>query len=85
MYTGRRTIRASYNGACRGCDKKITKGDVIFFQGPFKSWHVECWKARPKAPTLPGALVWEHNGPVVPKGHEHCPGCVNCGRGQSDR
>ena len=44
MYTGRRTITAKFNGACQGCSKKITKGEVIFFQSAFKSWHEECWK-----------------------------------------
>ena len=43
---GRRTIIARFNGACRGCEKKITKGEKIFFQGAFKSWHSVCWEFK---------------------------------------
>jgi len=46
MYSGRRTIRAKFNGACRGCKKRITKGEVIIFQAAFKSWHEKCWKTE---------------------------------------
>ncbi len=44
MYNGRRTIRARFNGVCRGCDKPIKKGEIITFQSAFKSWHKKCWE-----------------------------------------
>lgn len=51
---------------------------------------VAAWPARPDEVARSrflSDLPWPEPGgnPRAIPGHEHCPGCVNCGRGQSDR